>query len=124
MAANMPGAIKRVAREADGWIPVGIPITAVGQMFDGMKAMAKEFGRDPTALELLVRANVEISTAPIDKDRADFTGTVGQIAEDIAATRKIGANEIVFDVQFSPRVHTVEDILAGMEQLREIAGRS
>jgi probable F420-dependent oxidoreductase len=124
MAAYTPGAMRRVAREADGWFPVGIPISAVGQMFDGMKAMAKEFGRDPAVLELIMRANVEFSNAPIDKDRADFTGTVDQIAEDIKATRKIGANEIVFDVQFSPRVDTVDDILARMEQLREIASRS
>jgi probable F420-dependent oxidoreductase len=124
MAAYTPGAMKRAAREADGWFPVGIPISAVGQMFDGMKAMAKEFGRDPAALELLVRANIEVSAVPIKSERAEFTGTVEQIAEDIAATRKIGANEIVFDVQFAPGVDTVDDILAGMEQLRRIAGPS
>jgi probable F420-dependent oxidoreductase len=124
MAAYTPGAMKRIARAADGWFPVGIPISAVEGMFDGIRTMAKEFGRDPAALELIVRANVEFSAAPVEKDRADFTGTVEQIAEDIAATRKIGANEIVFDVQFSPRVDTVADILSGMEQLRQIASRS
>jgi len=29
--------MKRVAKEADGWFPVGIPISAVGQMFDEIK---------------------------------------------------------------------------------------
>jgi len=38
--------------------------------------MVKETGRDPIKLELLVRANVELSRAPIEKDRADFTGTL------------------------------------------------
>jgi probable F420-dependent oxidoreductase len=122
MAAYTPAALTRVAREADGWFPVAIPLGAVGQMFEEMKATAKEFGRDPAVLELLVRANIELTAVPIQSERAEFTGTLAQIAEDIAATRKIGANEIVFDVQFAPRVNTTADILSGMEQLRRIAG--
>jgi hypothetical protein len=90
-------------------------------MFEGIKGMAKEAGRDPAALELIVRANVEFSEAPISQDRADFTGTLEQIAGDVAETRKLGAAEIVFDVQFSPGVKTVDDIIARMEQLRQAA---
>src|SRR5262249_18602767 len=53
-------------------------------MFDGIKSMAKNAGRDPSALELIVGANVEIHDTPIEKDRVDFTGTLEQIAEDVA----------------------------------------
>ena len=59
-------------------------------MFEGIKGMAKEAGRDPAALELIVRANVEFSDAPIGNDRADFTGTLEQVAGDVAVARKIG----------------------------------
>jgi probable F420-dependent oxidoreductase len=121
MAAYTPAAMKRVAKEADGWFPVGIPISAVGQMFDGIKSMAKETGRDPVKLELIVRANVELSRAPIEKDRADFTGTLEQIAKDVAATRQVGAAELLFDVQFSPGVETVDDMISRMEQLWQVA---
>jgi probable F420-dependent oxidoreductase len=124
MAAYTPDAMKRVAREADGWFPVGIPIGAIGQMFDSMKAMATDFGRDADALELVVRANIEFSDAPIEENRGDFTGTLEQIARDITATRNVGASELVFDVQFAPGVDTVDDMVARMEQLRRIASPS
>jgi alkanesulfonate monooxygenase SsuD/methylene tetrahydromethanopterin reductase-like flavin-dependent oxidoreductase (luciferase family) len=120
MAAYTPSAVKRVAAEANGWFPVGIPLSGVGPMFEGVKGMAKEAGRDPSALELIVRANVEIHNNPIQKDRVDFIGTLEQIAEDVKATQKLGAAEIVFDAQFSPGVETANDVVARMEQLWRI----
>jgi len=121
MAAYTPAAMKRVAAEANGWFPVGIPLSGIGPMFEGIKGMAKDAGRDPSALALIVRANIEIHNAPIQKDRVDFTGALEQIAEDIKTTQKLGAAEIVFDVQFSPGVETAGDIAARMEQLWRVA---
>ena len=121
MAAYTPAAMKRVAAEANGWFPVGIPLSGVGPMFEGIKNMAKEAGRDPSALELIVRANVEIHNSPIQKNRVDFTGTLDQIAEDVKATQKLLATEIVFDAQFSPGVETANDLVSRMEQLWRIA---
>ena len=124
MAAYTPSAMKRVAREANGWFPVGIPVAGIAQMFEGIKGMAREAGRNPAELELIVRANVGFSDKPINKDRADFTGTLEQIAVDVAETRKIGAAEIVFDVQFSPDVETVDDIIARMDSLSQVSRRA
>lgn len=124
MAAYTPSAMKRVAKEADGWFPVGIPIGGIGAMFEGMKQMAREAGRDPAALQLIVRANVEFSGSALGKDRADFTGAPEQIAGDVMAIRKLGAAELLFDVQFSPDVETVDDMLARMEQLWDLTGSS
>ncbi len=121
MAAYTPAAMKRVAAEANGWFPVGIPLSSIGPMFEGIKGMAKDAGRDPSALAVIVRANIEIHNAPIQKDRVDFTGALEQIAEDIRTTQKLGAAEIVFDVQFSPGVETAGDIAARMEQLWRVA---
>src|SRR5213593_112795 len=121
MAAFTPSALKRVATEANGWFPVGIPLSGVGPMFDGIKGMAKDAGRDPSALELILRANVEIHNTPIQKDRVDFTGTLEQIAEDVTTARKLGAAEIVIDAQFSPGVETAKDILARMKELWRVA---
>ena len=121
MAAYTPGAMQRTAKEANGWFPVGVPISAIGQMFDGIKQMAKEAGRDPAKLELLVRANPEFSNKPIEKDRPDFIGTAEQIAGDITAVRKLGAAEIIFDVHFSPDVKDGAAMLAKLEQLAKMA---
>ena len=117
MAAFTPSAMKRVAVEANSWFPVGIPLSGVGPMFEGIKAMVKEAGRDPAALELIVRANVEIHNSPIQKDRVDFSGTLEQIAGDVKTTQNLGAAEIVFDAQFSPGVERANDVVSRMEQI-------
>jgi probable F420-dependent oxidoreductase len=121
MAAYTPGAMNRVAREANGWFPVGIPLSAVGPMFQQLQEMAKQAGRDPGSLQLLVRANLEFAAAPVARDRADFTGTTEQIAGDFEAAKNIGASELVCDVQFSPGVETVEDMLKRMDDVRKMA---
>src|SRR6478672_10662042 len=61
MAAFAPAAMKRLATMADGWNPVAIPAAGMAQMFAGIKQMAKEAGRDPGSLAMVVRANVDIS---------------------------------------------------------------
>src|SRR5262245_4642632 len=121
MAAFTASAMKRVATEANGWLPVGIALSNVGPMFDEIKRMAKDAGRDPSALELIVGAGLEIHKTPIRKDRVDFTGTLEQIAEDMTTARKLGAAEIVINAQFSPGVETAKDLVARMEELWQIA---
>ena len=95
MAAYTPSSMRRVAY---GWFPVGIPIGGVPQMLERIKDMARESGRDPALLELIVLANAEFSDSTLDKDRVDFTDTLEQIAADITAIRKLGTTEILFDV--------------------------
>ena len=121
MAAFTPSALKRVATEANGWFPVGIPLSGVGPMFEGIKGMAKDIGRDPSALELIVGAAVEIHDTPIQKDRVDFTGSLEQIAEDMTTAQKVGAAEIVISAQLSPDIETAKDLVARMEELWRIA---
>jgi alkanesulfonate monooxygenase SsuD/methylene tetrahydromethanopterin reductase-like flavin-dependent oxidoreductase (luciferase family) len=122
MAAFTPAAMQRVAREANGWFPVGIPLAAIPQMFDGIRQMAREAGRKPDDIELIVRGQVELSGQVAGNGRGDFTGSLEQIAGDIAATRSMGAVELVFDVQFSPEIKGTDDILTQLEQLRQAAG--
>ena len=121
IAAFTPAAMRRVAAEAEGWLPVGIPLTGVGAMFDQIKSMAKNAGRDPSALELIVCAGVEIRNTPIDKDRAEFTGTLEQIADDFATARKLGAAEVAIYAQFLPPEENVKTLVARMEDLWKMA---
>jgi len=114
MAAFAPSAMKRVAVAADAWLPVGIPLSGVGAMFDDIKKMAKAAGRDAAALELIITAGVEIHKTPIEKERTEFNGTLEQIGEDFATARKLGA-------QFLAPGETVEDLIARTETLRTIA---
>jgi len=121
LAAFTPAAMKRVAAAADAWLPVGIPLSDLGAMFDGIKTMAMEAGRDPSALELIVTAGVDIHQKPIDKERTEFTGSIEQIGEDFAKARKLGAAEIAIYAQFSAAGETVKDLVARMEELWKVA---
>ena len=121
MAAFTPAAMKRVAGEANGWLPVGIPLSGIGAMFNVIKNMARDAGRDPSALELIVTAGVEIHETPIEKDRTEFTGTLEQIADDFATARKLGAAELAIYAQFSRAGETAKDIVARMEDLWRVA---
>jgi probable F420-dependent oxidoreductase len=122
-AAFAPAAMRRVALEADGWNPAGLPVGAMGSMFQSMREMAERAGRDPGALTLVVRANVWIGKRPLSDPRAVFTGDADQIAADIAATRDLGADELFFDAQPSRNVNSIDDLLAAGEQLLELAHR-
>src|SRR5438067_1366417 len=97
LAAFAPPAMKRLATMADGWNPVAIPVDGMAQMFGAVKQMAKEAGRDPSSLAMVVRANLEITDKPLGKERMIFSGTLDQIKEDVAGCVRIGAHELFFD---------------------------
>jgi probable F420-dependent oxidoreductase len=121
MAAYTPPAMARVARFADGWNPVGLPLGAMEEMFAAIKQDAGEAGRDPSRLELIVSANVEFHPAPLGAGRMIFTGTAEEIESDVVATRQLGAAELIFNALFSPGLDSVDDLLSCMEQLRTMA---
>ena len=119
-AAYTSAALERVAREADGWMPAGLPIATVQQMFAGLQEESRRAGRDPSCLELIVRANLWLTDTPLGPRRAVFTGSLDEIAADIAATRGIGAHGIILDAQSAPQARTTEGLLRLMEALREL----
>ncbi len=120
MAAFVPAALNRVARLADGWNPVAIPVDGMRTMFEELKGMAREAGRDPSALQLIVRANVDIRDTPRPKDGMIFTGTLEQVKEDVEGCRRIGAHEVHFDPTFMPGAQALDRWLALMERLRKL----
>ena len=120
MAAFVPAALRRIARLADGWNPVAIPVDGMQKMFDGLKQMAKEAGRDPAKLQLVVRANVEIGSKPRSKDGSIFTGTLEQIKEDVEGCKRIGAHELHFDPTFMPGAQKLDRWLGLMEEWRKL----
>jgi probable F420-dependent oxidoreductase len=120
LAAFAPPAMKRLAAMADGWNPVAIPVDGMAQMFGSVKQMAKEAGRDPSSLAMVVRANLEITDKPLGKERTIFTGTLDQIKEDIAGCDRIGAHELFFDPTFYAGAKSLGGWMALMEQLRKL----
>ncbi len=120
MSAYAPDALRRTALFADGWNPVGIPVPGMKQMFDAVKAMAAQAGRDPGKLELIVRANLEITPTPLGPERPIFTGTLDQIRSDVEATRELGASELIYGLLLPPREDKPTRMLKHMETLLSI----
>jgi len=118
LAAYTPGAMKRVALFADGWMPGGIPPAGMAQMMEGIKGMAQEAGRDSSALKLIVRANVHVTPQSQGDQRQQFYGSLEEIKTDIQATRAIGADELFVDPGLSG-VTSVEVYMELMEQLKD-----
>ena len=102
-------------------MPAAIPVEGMRQLFVSIQQMAKEAGRDPGALAMIVRANVMFSDTPLGADRGIFTGTAEQIQADIAATRQLGATGLLFDVPFSPGIDTTRACVKKLEELWKLA---
>jgi len=74
-------AMRRVARYADGWCPGGLTPEKARECIPQIRAMAREFGRDPDQLQFSVLQMV-----------AD---TAGPTAETLAQYRDAGINRVV-----------------------------
>jgi probable F420-dependent oxidoreductase len=99
-----PRALERVGRLADGWISssradpgtIDEPITAV-------KDAARAAGRDPEALEFVVRGVVRTGprTGPL-------TGSLDEIAADLPEVAARGVTELFVDLNFDPSIGNPE----------------
>ncbi|MBZ5683997.1 MAG: LLM class F420-dependent oxidoreductase [Acidobacteriia bacterium] len=118
IGAFVPAALKRLARLADGWNPILLPVPVMAQMFESIKQTAKEAGRDPDSISMVVHALLDLTDKPIDKERNIFCGSCDQIAEDVKGCAKIGAKEVFFDPAFSPGGQSLDRWLSLLEQLR------
>ena len=121
LAAFSPSGLKRAATMANGWLPAGVPPAGLEQMIAGLKGMAQEAGRDPAELEVVVRANLEVTEQPLGEGRYLCTGSPDEIKADIAATRELGVAELHFDPSFSPDGNSLEGFLKTMEQMKRLA---
>jgi probable F420-dependent oxidoreductase len=120
LAAFSPGALKRAATLANGWNPTGMPLDGMTQMMATLRSMAQAAGRNPAALEIVVRANLSITPQPLGKERWIFSGAPDEIKADIDAVRALGVSELFFDAVFSPGIRTEGDFLRILEEIRRM----
>ena len=117
LAAYSPVTMRRVARYANGWNPAGVPIAVIPQMFESIRGMAAEFGRDPEEIRLIVRGNVVLTPSPLDHDRPSFVGSFAQVIDDVRRCEAIGADEVILDAQFTTVAESAERYLGFLEDL-------
>ena len=120
LGAFVPAALQRVARLADGWNPVFLPVPVMAQMFETIKQAARESGRDPDSISMVVHAVLELTDKPVGKERSIFCGSLEEIADDVRACKSIGANEVFFDPAFSKGGQSLDRWVSLLEQLRGV----
>ena len=120
LAAFAPAALKRTAKMADGWMPVGMTVDQLKSNSTQLKSLAKEAGRRPDELKVIARYNLSITQQPQGKDRPFFSGTLAQIKDDIASVKAFGPDELILDPTFSPDSKNEEGYLRNLEEIRKM----
>ena len=91
-------------------------------MFAAIQAMTAEEGRDPSAVEIVMRANMEL-TDTLGDDRPSCSGTPGQVVGDLKRCRAIGAHKVIVEPQLNSMARAIDAYTAFMERVVEAAGR-
>jgi len=106
-------ALRRAGRLAQGWISSSRQdLTRIGACVETVRDGAREAGRDPEAVRILVRGLVELLDDDPGEQRRPLQGTREQVLDDLAALRAQGVTEVFLDLNFSPRVGS-PDVDAG-----------
>jgi probable F420-dependent oxidoreductase len=98
-------ALRRAGRLAQGWITSSRQdLTRIGACIETVRDGAREAGRDPQAVRILVRGLVDLVDDDPGAQRRPLQGTREQVLDDLAALRVNGVTEVFLDLNFSPRV--------------------
>ncbi|MEY9876759.1 putative F420-dependent oxidoreductase [Streptacidiphilus sp. MAP12-33] len=124
LAASGRPALDRLARRADGWLPVQVPFDRLRSVWSGIREAAEGYGRDASALEMIGRANVSITARALPEEgRTQFTGSHEQIVADVVAAAEAGMDELLLDLQGSARdAQELIDLAASFHAATRAAG--
>jgi probable F420-dependent oxidoreductase len=98
-------ALRRAGRLAQGWISSSRwDLTTIEASVETVRAGAREAGRDPAAVHILVRGIVDLLDDDPGPRRRPLQGTRRQVLDDLAALQAHGVTEVFLDLNLSPRV--------------------
>jgi probable F420-dependent oxidoreductase len=115
LGAFSAAALTRAALRAQGWNPAGLPPDVVAAGWAFVRDTAARAGRDPDTLELVVRANIVLTSKPLDGERPACIGSAEQVAHDLDRYRAVGAHELILGVGLD-----ADDVETVIDQLDEI----
>ncbi|MGE0419529.1 MAG: LLM class F420-dependent oxidoreductase [Acetobacteraceae bacterium] len=108
-------AIRRTARLADGWHPLGTVDTAelrppeFSAMLDDLKRQTEAQGRDYRDITIAFVARLRETPQPIAaNDRMPFSGSAEQIAGDVLVYRDLGVTHLSFDFRRPSLTETLD----------------
>jgi alkanesulfonate monooxygenase SsuD/methylene tetrahydromethanopterin reductase-like flavin-dependent oxidoreductase (luciferase family) len=95
-------ALRRAGRRAAGWIGSSRQdLTHIGACVEAVRDGAREAGRDPQAVRIVVRGVVDLVDDDPGVRRGPLRGTREQVLDDLVALRAQGVTEVFFDVNLS-----------------------
>jgi probable F420-dependent oxidoreductase len=102
LGGNAKPALERAGRLAAGWVSASrFAAAQVPEAVDVVRAAAREAGRDPDSLRIIIRAAVKVRDADEDMQ---FTGTLDKIKRDFADYAAAGATELFVDLNFDEQI--------------------
>ncbi|MBN6055236.1 TIGR03619 family F420-dependent LLM class oxidoreductase [Nonomuraea sp. RK-328] len=107
-------ALRRAGRLADGWISSSREdLAGIAPRVAVIKEAAREAGRDPEALRLVVRGVTRVrpdgaAKEGTDGERPPLTGTYEEIRRDVDDLMARGVTEVFHDLNFDPEIVTAE----------------
>jgi alkanesulfonate monooxygenase SsuD/methylene tetrahydromethanopterin reductase-like flavin-dependent oxidoreductase (luciferase family) len=116
VGGHSKAALRRVARLGDGWHPVGanpaVPLRPpeLAALLDELRRLTEAEGRDPSRLTISYKAPVYDPSQPLDGtgERRPFSGSPGDIEDDIAAFAGLGVSEVIFDFRSERLAESLE----------------
>ncbi len=123
IGGHSPPALRRVARFADGWHPVGanpaVPLqpNQFAQSCDELRRLTELEGRRYEDLTICFKAPLydKETTTVSGIDRRPFSGSTSQVVDDIGTYGDLGVHELIFDF----RSDALNETLERMAQFRE-----
>ena len=105
LGGSAEAALRRAGRLANGWICSSQhDLAAVATAAETVRDGARMAGRDPAAVQIVVRGVVDLRESEPAGPRRPLQGTREQVLGDLAALTTQGVTEVFFDLNLSPRV--------------------
>ena len=116
VGGNSAPALRRAGRLADGWLGMEVFVDEIADARTALQKAAADAGRDPAAIEMIVRRGVvpPFEVSDLLPDRTVLTGGARSVADELLRYREEGVSTAVLDLAMLPAeaVATV-DWLAG-----------
>ncbi len=106
---------------ADGWVSSSrADLRTIGESVAVVRGAAEEAGRDPAAIQIVVRGLVSL-TDEQGSDRSPLVGSAAQIRNDFADLEAQGVDEVFIDLNFDPTIGAPDvDPAASLERAHEV----
>ena len=124
VGGHSKAALRRVAKYADGWHPVGatsaspLPPEEFRLLLEALKVLMKSERRNYDDLTISLKApSYDPGLVPVGHSRLLFSGAPERIAQDISDYQAMGVHEVIFDFRTPPASRTIENMAYFMKEV-------